>query len=484
MANIFKHTAIYSIGRIVGKAVGFFMIPLYTHYLTPEDYGTFEMLSMLALVGGIMIQGGISSAIFKFWNSYNELAHQREVVSSIYFFVLLMSAAFSCIALFSSEFISYLLFGTKNANYYVQLMVLSFFFSTNTNVPETYLQVKKQSKLFAIISLLILIIGLGLNIYLVVIAKMGLKGILYSSIITRCIHASMLAMITLPEVKLGVDIAKIRNMLAFSLPLIPAEIGMFIFSFSDRLFLSHMASLRDVGIYSLGLKFSFMLSVLIIQPFMQVWEQVVYELRGKENAAYECGRVFTNLYLVVTIAALIMSVFIPEVVQVISSPQFHPAWKIVPVLSLGYVFRAIYYYYRTGLFYESKTSKLGRITFVSAALSLVLNLIFVPWFGALGASTAKLIAYIILALSTYISVRESFQIKLEIRKIIYITVTCALGYCAFGFIFIQNYYLTIGCKCLVIPFMYILLVKGNVIRKYSYGDIISYIRRKETYEPV
>ena len=63
--SVFKHTSIYSAGSLLSKAIGFLMIPLYTHYLNPQDYGILDLLTVLVVLTGIIIQGGISTAIFK-----------------------------------------------------------------------------------------------------------------------------------------------------------------------------------------------------------------------------------------------------------------------------------------------------------------------------------------------------------------------------------------------------------------------------------
>ena len=352
--NIVKHTSMYSVGSIASKAIGFFLIPLYTHFLSPEDYGVLELLTMMVILTGIIIQGGIATAVFKFFNNYESDKDKKQIIST-----LLISVSSFCfwicilLSLFSKN-ISILLFTHNQFDSFVILMLISFFFSTVSSVPETYLLAKKESKKFTIITLVTLAVNLSLNIYFVAFVKAGIVGILYSSIISRFLNTSYLLFLTIPQIRLNFDLKILKSILKFSIPLIPAEIGLFIFAFSDRFFLSHMSNLENVGLYSLGYRFAFMISLLIIQPFMQIWQQEMYEICDKEGAKEIFGRIYTYLFGIVAGAALIMSIFIKDVIEIISAPEFHEAWKVVPVIAFALVFRATYQYFQMGMLFKSK----------------------------------------------------------------------------------------------------------------------------------
>ena len=81
--NIVKHTSMYSVGSIASKAIGFFLIPLYTHFLSPEDYGVLELLTMMVILTGIIIQGGIATAVFKFFNNYESDKDKKQIISTL-----------------------------------------------------------------------------------------------------------------------------------------------------------------------------------------------------------------------------------------------------------------------------------------------------------------------------------------------------------------------------------------------------------------
>ena len=453
MKEIVKNTSIYSFGRLASKAIGFLMIPLYTSFLTPADYGIFELLTMLVMILGIMIQGGISSAMFKFYNSCEDKSDKKEYISTIFIFVNVVCFVLCILSSLFSGYLSYALFADGKYGYHVILMLISFFFSIVTTVPETYLMVQKKSKQYAIMSLVLLFISLSLNIYFVAFAKLAVLGVLYASIIARILHAAYLMKITLPEIGLKFDINKLKTVLTFSIPMIPAELGMFVFACSDRFFLSHMSNLSEVGIYSLGYKFAFMLSFLVIQPFMQVWEQEMYEISGKEGAETIFGRIYIYLVCAVMFSGLLMSVFIKEVIELVATSQFHSAWKVVPFIALAYVFRASYYYFRMAMFIKSKTLSLSKVTVIGALFSLLLNYILIPRYGAIGASIATLCSYFILSATTFVLSQKLVKMRIESVNLCKIMLISLVTFIVYSKITLDFVILTMLLKTTSIPLL-------------------------------
>jgi O-antigen/teichoic acid export membrane protein len=336
-------------------------------------------------------------------------------------------------------------------------MLVSFFFSTVASVPETYLMAQKESKRFTLISLATLAVNLSLNIYFVAFAQTGVVGILYASIISRFLNTSYLTFLTIPRTGLGFDLTKLKSILKFSIPLIPAEIGLFIFAFSDRFFLSHLSDLESVGLYSLGYKFAFMISLLIVQPFMQIWQQEMYEINNRDGAAEIFGRMYTYLFGIVAGTALLMSIFIKDVIEIISAPDFHGAWKIVPVIAFAYIFRATYLYFQMGMLFKSKTKGLSYVTLIGASFTIVLNIILVPQYGAMGAALATLGSYFILAVITYAVSQRLYKIQFELINLLKITLLTVSILLLYWQVEIDSNVLSLLVRSTSIPFLILLV---------------------------
>jgi len=470
LRELLKHTSIYSFGRLASKAVGFLLIPLYTHYLTPHDYGIQELLMVAITLIGIIAQGGISAALFKFYNLYTQDSDRRSVVATILYFVI-SSCLFCCIIMWiAADQVSFLFIGENSYGHYVQLMLVSFFFSSVATVPESLIRAHKRSKLFTLISLGTLVVNLSLNIYMVAVAKMGLEGILYASIIARILNTGFLLAITRDAMGAGFKFSMLKQILSFSTPLIPAHLGLFIYAFSDRLFLTHMSSLESVGLYALGYKFPFMISLLLIQPFMAIWQQEMYEIKERPDAPHVFGKIFTYYYAVILISGALMTVFIREIIVVMASDRFVNAWKVVPIICLAYVFRGSYLYFQMGMLFSNKTQYLGYATMFGAALILGLNYLLIPGLNEVGAALAQLGSYFFLAVAGFLLSQRFYKVEVEYSKIIKSFSIFVLIVAFFVSVPIESFVLSVLIRACSIPLMLYTLYR---LRLFSDVDVLN-----------
>lgn len=459
--SILKHTSIYSVGSLLSKAIGFFMIPLYTHYLNPQDYGILDLLTVLVVLTGIVIQGGISAAIFKFYNTFEKEGDRKEVISTVLVFLVLISLTSAVVLSTFADKISILLTNSKDYGYYVILMLASFFFSTVAIVPETFLMAQKKSTLFTAISLGTLTLDLSMNIYMVAIAKLGILGILYGSIIVRFVNTIFLLGITIPKVGFVLNINKLKRVLRFSYPLIPAELGLFVFSYSDRLFLSHLSDLRSVGLYSLGYKFAFMISLLMVQPFMQIWQQEMYEVKKKTDATEIFGNIYTYLTGAILVVAALMTIFIKDVVAIMASSEYLEAWKVVPIIAFAYVFRATYLYFQMGMFFQNKTAYLSYATMVGAIVVIVLNYFLVPNYKELGAALSVLGSYLAIAVVSFFVSQRLYRIKIEAIRLLKLFSIVGAILALYLCVNIDSRVLSIAFRLTSIPlFLFVMYIAG------------------------
>src|SRR5262249_10247322 len=173
---------------------------------------------------------------------------------------------------------------------------------------------------------------------------------------------------------------------SFGAPLILTSSAAFIINFSDRFFLRHFGTISDVGIYALGYKFGYMLSLLVVQPFDMIWQARLYEIRKLPDSGRVFARLFEYYSFFLIVSALALSICIREVVRVISAPQFHSAYKVVPVVALAYIFQGTNRFFLAGAYIAKKTMPLATVGIVCATVNLALNLALIPAFGMLGAA--------------------------------------------------------------------------------------------------
>jgi O-antigen/teichoic acid export membrane protein len=399
---LLKHTSVYGVGNLLNKLVGFLLIPFYTHYLTPGDYGTLELLDLSVALFGLAVMMWMNAAIIRYYYEYEDRKNRSEVIGTILVMAFLVGiVSTACGITFSRQLSSLIL---KSPIYYKFFWFLSitFCFSTLNSVSFSYLRAKQRSGLVTTLSVVTMLLSLGLNIYFIAILKTGVIGILYSTLITTALSATVLTVYTLREIDLRFSFSKLKAIAIFGAPLVITSLSAFALNFSDRFFLQRFTNVSTVGIYALGYKFAFMMSFLIVQPFDMIWSSRMYDVAKRPNGADLFSRIFRYYSLVLIAVALGISLIIKDLIGIVAAPSFHDAYKIVPVVALAYVFQGSYRFMVGGIYVEKKTRSIGMISAASLALNLILNYLLIPHFAAMGAAWATALSFLFMAGLSYV----------------------------------------------------------------------------------
>jgi O-antigen/teichoic acid export membrane protein len=245
----------------------------------------------------------------------------------------------------------------------------------------------------------------------------GLWGVLISPAITFVVLAIFLLKRTFSEVGFSFSLGITKQILKFTIPLIPASLGMFVLHFSNRYFVKHFCSLSDVGIYSLGFKFGFILSVMVIHPFNLIWQTYMYEIAKKPNAGEIYGRVLTYFTFALILSGIIVSVPIQEVIRIIAAPPFYGAFTVVPLIASAYILSGINLIFQTGLFISGKTHWIGLITFSCAVVNLIGNFFLISSLGIMGAALSTFVSFLFMAGGTFYISYRAYPIEIEYLRI-------------------------------------------------------------------
>src|SRR5213593_796861 len=118
-----KHSVIYGLGGLVSRILAVLLLPLYTRYLSPSDYGKVETLIALTTVLGILLAMGITSAFFRFYFDSTDPERRLLVVRTSFWFTMGMATVGLVLGVALSSPISSILFGSSSAN---ELVAASF----------------------------------------------------------------------------------------------------------------------------------------------------------------------------------------------------------------------------------------------------------------------------------------------------------------------------------------------------------------------
>lgn len=455
-----RHSSIYMMATILNKVVSFLMIPIYTRFLVPADYGTIELLGLTTDIIGMVVSIGIADAMYRFYFEYESDRDRNEVIStSIFTFgsIALISLFFLS---FSSHFLALKMLDSQKYYYYFLMAFSSLWFNTIVQMGYSYLRIQEKSGTYLIYSLCRLLFGLSLNIYLVAIVQMGVLGVLLSTLISSITFSIALVITILYKTKIRFSFFKCKELLKYGAPLIPTNLAAFIVHASDRFFIKNYFGLSETGIYSLGYKFGNLPNNFIAAPFMQIWEIRFFKYYKDENAHIIFGKIFTYLCFLVLFAGLGISVLIKDALMIMSASSYWSAFKIVPIILLSYIVFSFQYYFNMGIYIMKETKYLAYINMSNAVLNIILNFILISRYGIWGAAFATLICFIYKVIITYYISNKLYKISVEFGRILKLFAAAMGLYFTCHFISINGIYFDMLLKFVIaciFPFLLFLM---------------------------
>ncbi|MEW6050257.1 MAG: oligosaccharide flippase family protein [Candidatus Zixiibacteriota bacterium] len=466
--NLAKHSAIYGVGDLLSKSIAFVMIPIYTHYLSTAQYGTLELLELTSYIVGTLLAMGISQSVVRYYYEYQEEEKRNQVVSVALITIWCVAGIAYIPLFFLSDGISSLVFKTPDNGRLFNLVFLTLLIGLANEIPMTLLRIKQKSVSYVAISLIRLILNLSLNVLFIVYLKMGVWGILVSSLISATAIGIYLLISTLRGIRLTYSREIARALLTYSVPLVGSWVGMYVLNFGDRFFLQRLASLSDVGIYSLAYKFGMMPNFLVLAPFLQIWGPKRFELVKEPDARSIYALVFTYFWFIQLFLSLGVSVMIKDVIAIVADVEFQSAFQYVPPILVSYMFYGAYSYAQFGILLQKRTKYLASFGLMAAAVNLAANFILIPWLGIWGAALATLLSFFFLFITVFVAGQRLYHIPYQTGRLVTMTLVAVALYAIAWFVRPPGVWLSLGIKFLIaLTFPFFLYL----CRFYSHEEI-------------
>jgi len=414
--STFKNALIYSGANILGKAIGFIMLPVYAFYLRGEGYGIIGMIDVVLSVMTVLIGYGISGAMRRFYFE-KSTDEERDVFVSTNIIVMLLMVLIVCLpAIFFKEPIARLAFGKTGMGYYISLALCTFIADVAGRNAENYILILQKPVFYTSLALARLMVGLSLNIYLIVHLQLGVLGYLYSGLIAAILFSIIMHAYALYHVGLHFNLADAREILAFSLPMLPGHAAVFLRNNADRIMLRSYLGLTTLGAYEMLYKFATLIGVLVSEPFMKSWDIKRFEICQMAEGPTIMARVFTYQLALNLFCGLILGLEIPVLLRILTPEEFWLSGSFAFLAVASRIIMDSYFQFFFGLLYAKRTFIVSMIQFVTGASSVLLNLILIRSYGLYGAVVASCVVNGIQSALGYIYGQRHYQIPFEWTK--------------------------------------------------------------------
>jgi O-antigen/teichoic acid export membrane protein len=416
LKRLAHHSVIYGLGGIVSRILAVLLLPLYTSYLSPADYGRIETLVAGAAVLVILLRMGISSAFFRFYFDSKDRAHRLVVVRTSFWFTIGMATLGLVVVELLAGSISSVLFGTGTHADLVRAAAVGIWAQMNYEQLTSLFRVEERSVAFVLASLANIVITVGATVLLVVALDKGPLGVLVGNFTgTLCVYVALVAY-RREQLGLQFDRRLLRAMNRFGLPLVPSALALWVTNFSDRFFLVKLADAHEVGLYSIGVRIASAV-VLLLTAFRTAWPAFAYSIEDDAEARRTYGFVLTYLIAVVSWLSLTLGLLAPWIVRLLTTPSFYDGERVVAPLAFAGAAQAGYVVVAIGIGRVRRTQFNWVVTGVAAALNVVLNLILIPPYGMMGAAIATVAAYSLMFLLMAVYAQRIYATPYQWRRV-------------------------------------------------------------------
>jgi len=450
--KVFKHTSIYGLGNFATKGIALLLLPLFTSYLTPQDYGILQLCNILSSFILIVITLGMTSSMFRVYYNTNVPDEKRLIIDSTFTTYLIFSILLLIPLFLFSQLIGNALIPGNENSYIFRIIILGTFLEGFLNLQLAKLRAEEKSGIYATITVIRIIFYALLNVFFVAQLKRNFIGVREAILIAVFMSIIILIPFTIKKIKLRISIVLIREILQIGIPLAIGGIAIFILNLTDRYMLKYLLdpsiALAQIGLYSLGSKLASLIRLTLVAPFMLAWGSLMFSYQNNPNAKQIYAKILNYFVFIGGLYFLLISIFSKEIIQTIASQtSYYEAYKVVPILALSSFLSGIYTVFTVGIIIQRKTKYIVYSNYSAAISNIVLNLILIPKFGILGACGASLAAYLINVLLVYYFAQRSYPITYQIIKnITYIIFLVFINYLVWNY----NFYLKILFFILVI----------------------------------
>lgn len=406
--------AIYTAGTFIRQLVGFVMLPIYTSYLGPADYGIISLLTLSISIFELVIGARFAQAIPRFYYEHDDENLRKTVLSTS----LIITAFFSSIGfviIFSAQKpLAHLIFGDSTLSIYLAIYGFLLFGSGIEYYGMTYLRLLERPYLFVFSSIAKLAVQLSLNIWLIVFLNKGVMGAIVSNITASALFTVIFSSYILYQCGFRIDKTLIVRLFRFSWPLWLAGAAALYATSCNRFFIRIYAGLDDVGLFELANRLAMIVGLVIWQPFSQWWQTERFKLlNNSTNKNFEFQRVFDFIAGFLFFSATGVGILGDTVIKVMADSAFHLAAKALLPLTYASVFYCLGLFFNFWFLASDKTIKITYIKYINAILLTAIYLAFIPKGGFVGAAYGLLAANVAIYGVTYLWSRHYLDIKIS-----------------------------------------------------------------------
>ena len=405
-----SESLVYGLASVVSRLLFVLLVPIYTRVFTPTEYGEIGLVTTAMVALSILGSLALDNAAHRWFWATDDEGDRKATLATWAWCQLAVSVALGAALTLSAGWVAAVLVGRASVAPYLVLAAWTVPLTTGATVTTNWLRMQRRPWATVAFTLGTTAAALALTLLLVGGLHRGVRGVFEAQLAAGAAGAVLSAALLGDWVHpRWFRAARLREMLRYALPLIPAAAAFWVVGMVDRYFVQHYTTTAQVGLYQVGYAVAALVA-LGTTAFQQAWGPFALSIHKQDDARrFYALALLLYLWTACGVAAAV-SLLAPEVLRIFTTPAYYGAATVVPWLSFSYVMLGLTYVAGIGPGLARQTWPLAVGVTAAAVLDVALNLVLTPRWGKEGSAVATLTAQAVVPLYLFAASQRLYPI--------------------------------------------------------------------------
>ena len=387
--QLMKNTIIIAIGKLSTQIISYLLLPLYTSQLDPSEYGNYDFICTLSVFLCPIITLLMEESMFRYLIDADSKVQRKKIITQTIIYTFFGTVLFTIIAALIMGF------GTDYTPMYITAIITFVISNILIGLSNALSRGLGKIKLYSVSNFILGISTIILNIVFILALNAGAEGLLWSNTIANALTAIIiLVILKLPKYIGKINKPLMKDMIKYSIPLVPNSISWSIINMSDRIILTQMVSSAANGIYAMANKFPNIINVLY-GYFYTAWKESAAKIVKEDNKNQYYNSIYHDAKRFLYAVTICLIAVMPFAFPIFINEAYDEAYVYIPIVMIATYYSNLSSFYG-GIFSAYKDTKImGTTTIVAAVINLVIDLLLVNTLKIYAACFSTLIANLI-----------------------------------------------------------------------------------------
>ena len=472
-----KDLLIYTFPNVFSRGIGIFLLPIYTRIASPEELGALDLFLVFGNIVSLTVALEISQGVARFIPELSDVKQRLAYSSTGLYFTSFMYALFFITASTFYVELNHFIIGKGEYALFFQLALMFITLNGFFYYFQSQLRFEGKSVGYAIVSVFYSATNLASTFVLGIVYGFGLTAILYS-MIASVLLASLLGLFLLRKsFGLVFKLSLLKDLLKFSILLVPASMMVFINLYVDRYMIKVLLDLESVGSYGIAARLASAASLVIMGCQMAI-TPLVYKHLYESSTPKSLAAIFKYFVVFAMSFFLVYSLVAKDLLILLTTPKFYLVANVIPPLVLALLLSNMYVF-MPGISIRKKTHLILLISIFTAVINIFLNYLLIPIFGILGAALATAIAHFVFFFMFYIFSQKFYFVPHEwLGLVVLFFIVSFFVYLYFRFFIDYNNFYRLVLRLILVLMLITLIFKMKLITTLELLTIKNVIIKK------